>query len=325
MTILPQEGRSGMSRALTGGDPDAVRDQAHHDGAFSDADFNRVTALIHRETGILITHAKKSMLVSRLSRRLRHHGLASFSDYVALLEGRNGHAERHALVSAVTTNVTSFFREPHHFETLAALAPPLIQRARAGGRVRIWSAGCSTGQEPYSIAATLMAIAPDVTQLDLRILATDIDPVVIETARAGLYERDLLGERPPSQLLRFLQEGPQRTTVSMAASLRSLIRFEVLNLLEPWPFHGQFDIVFCRNVVIYFDVETRLTLWTRFAGRIPQGGTLFIGHSERMDPRLDGHFAAAGVTQYRRTALGLSDPASATSSRNAEGKAPKCP
>ncbi|MGP9806152.1 CheR family methyltransferase [Paracoccus sp. NSM] len=321
MTNLPQPGRSGDTRLVTGAVPDVARDRSPAEGALSDADFDRVTALIHRETGILITHAKKSMLVSRLSRRLRHHGLASFSDYVALLEGRSGGAERQALVSAVTTNVTSFFREPHHFEALAALAPELIARARAGGRVRLWSAGCSTGQEPYSIAATLMAIAPDIAQLDLRILATDIDPVVIETARAGLYERDLLGERPPGQLLRFLQEGAERNLVSIAGPLRSLIRFEVLNLLEPWPFHGQFDVIFCRNVVIYFDVETRLTLWTRFASRLPQGGTLFIGHSERMDRQLDGLFSPAGVTQYRRTALGLSDP----SSRNAEGKAPKCP
>ena len=323
MTTLPEAGRPLGAPAT--GDGRGLDRPGAIEAAFTDADFGTVAALIHRETGILITQAKKSMLVSRLSRRLRHHGLASFSDYVTLLEGRGGQAERRALISAVTTNVTSFFREPHHFEALAALAPDLIARARSGGRVRLWSAGCSTGQEAYSIAATLLSLAPEIAQLDLRVLATDIDPVVIETARAGIYDRELLGERTPEPLLRVLQEGPARNLVSMAAPVRSLIRFEVLNLLEPWPFHGQFDIVFCRNVVIYFDVETRLTLWTRFATRLPEGGTLFLGHSERMDPRLDPLFSPAGVTQYRRTAVPQSDPALPPTLKNAARKAPICP
>ena len=281
----------------------------------SDADFATVAALIHRETGILITAAKKSMLVSRLARRLRQIGLTSFSQYVRLLEGPEGLAERSALVSAVTTNVTSFFREPHHFKALAAIAPDLLARARSGGRVRIWSAGCSTGQEPYSIAALLLTVSPDFARYDVRILATDIDPTVIETARAGLYDRDLLGDAPPPDLARFVEGGPRAGQVKMAPALKDLIRFEVLNLLEPWPFQGQFDVIFCRNVVIYFDVETRLSLWTRFAGRLPEGATLFIGHSERMDPRLDTVFAPAGITQYRRTGAVLPDRNSQTHSR----------
>lgn len=275
--------------------------------AFSGSDFLTVTQLIHRETGILITPAKKSMLVSRLSRRLRSLGLTHFSDYVALLQGPTGAAERRALVSAVTTNVTGFFREPHHFRVLGEVGHELVVRARSGGRVRLWSAGCSTGQEAFSIAATLLAIAPDVARHDLRILATDIDPVVIEAARSGIFDRNALTDAPSDQMSRFLRDGPSPDQVSVSESLQELIRFEELNLLQPWPFHGYFDVIFCRNVVIYFDVETRLKLWARFAAHMPEGGQLFIGHSERMDPRLDPFFAVAGITQYRRTALRVAD------------------
>jgi chemotaxis protein methyltransferase CheR len=289
-------------------------------GVLSDADFVAVTGLIHRETGILITAAKKSMLVSRLSRRLRSLGLTCFSDYVALLHGPAGETERSALVSAVTTNVTGFFREPHHFRALSDVSRALVARARSGGRVRLWSAGCSTGQEAFSIAATLLSMEPDITRHDLRILATDIDPSVIETARAGIFDQKALGDKPPTQLLRYLRDGPGPGQVTISESLQDLVRFEELNLLQPWPFQGHFDVIFCRNVVIYFDVETRLTLWTRFAARMPEGGLLFIGHSERMDPRLEPFFAPAGVTQYRRTALRVADGSGNGDPKPAGGK-----
>lgn len=286
----------------------------------SDDDFLAMTRLIHRETGILITSAKKSMLVSRLSRRLRSLSLTSFSDYVALLDGQAGEAERRALVSAVTTNVTGFFREPHHFKALGEAGQELVARARSGGRVRLWSAGCSTGQEAFSMAASLLALAPDIARYDLRILATDIDPSVIETARAGVFERKALGDEPPRQLVRFLNDGPAPDQVVVSDSLQELIRFEELNLLQPWPFQGQFDVIFCRNVVIYFDVETRLSLWRRFAARMQEGGLLFIGHSERMDPRLDPFFAPAGVTQYRRTGLRVADGPAVAAPKSIAGR-----
>lgn len=273
----------------------------------SDAEFTTISARIHRETGIVIGHAKRSMLISRLAHRLRHLGLADFGAYTRLLDSPDGAAERRALVSAITTNVTQFFREPHHFHALAELAPALIQRAKAGGRVRLWSAGCSTGQEAYSIAATLIEKAPDIDRYDLRILATDIDGDVIERAKAGVYERHLLGDNPPPILRRYLEDGPSAGQVSMARKLGSLLRFDVLNLLEPWPFQGRFDVIFCRNVVIYFDAETRHDLWRRFAGRTVSDGMLFIGHSERMDTRLEPFFAPCGITQYRRTAMPVPD------------------
>lgn len=272
----------------------------------TDAQFAAITQRIHRDTGIVIGAAKRSMLISRLAHRLRHLGLPDFAAYTRLLDSPEGEGERHSLVSAITTNVTKFFREPHHFDALAELAPDLIARARAGGRVRIWSAGCSTGQEPYSIAATLLDRAPDIAQFDLRILATDIDPQVIETARNGIYDARGLGPETPPMMRRFLQDMPDGQ-VSVSPKLGALIRFETLNLLETWPFTGLFDIVFCRNVVIYFDADTRHALWRRFASRILPDGQMILGHSERMDPRLEPFFTPCGITRYRRTDRALTE------------------
>lgn len=283
----------------------ATRPRRGGDGTFdlSEAEFASISARIHRETGIVIGAAKRSMLISRLAHRLRHLGLADFGAYTRLLDSPDGEAERRALVSAITTNVTQFFREPHHFDALAELTPALIQRAKAGGRVRLWSAGCSTGQEAYSIAATLFEKAPDIDRYDLRILATDIDAQVIACAREGVYDKRLIGENPPAILRRHLEDRPDTEQVCMSQKLRTILRFEVLNLLDPWPFQGRFDVIFCRNVVIYFDAETRYDLWRRFAGRTVTDGLLFLGHSERMDMRLEPFFAPCGITQYRRTSL----------------------
>lgn len=267
----------------------------------SDADFATLAALIHRETGIVIGEAKRSMLISRLARRLRELRLQDFAAYTDLLASPEGEDERSALISAITTNVTGFFREPHHFDTLARLAPDLLARAKAGGRVRLWSAGCSTGQEACSIAATLLDAAPDIARHDVLILATDIDPKVIEQARSGRYERRLLGEAPPLALRRFAEDGPVPGQIRIVPALHDMIRFEVLNLLGPWPFQGSFDVIFCRNVLIYFDAETRCRLLQRLAARLRAEGTLFLGHSERLDGALEPYFAPMGWTEYRRT------------------------
>lgn len=279
------------------------RHSADQSLGLTDAEFTAMAHRIHRDTGIVIGEAKRNMLISRLAHRLHDLALPDFAAYMRLLDSPSGEEERRALISAITTNVTRFFREPHHFAALAEMAPDLARRARSGARIRLWSAGCSTGQEAYSIAATLLDHDPSLDRCDLRILATDIDPEVIKTARHGIYDRRSIGTEAPAALNRFLQGGPQTHQVSIAQKLRSLIRFETLNLLDPWPFHGQFDIVFCRNVVIYFDPETRHALWRRMASRIVVDGRLFLGHSERMDPRLDPLFAASGVTQYRRTGM----------------------
>jgi chemotaxis protein methyltransferase CheR len=269
--------------------------------AMSDADFEAFARVIHAQTGIVMNESKRSMLVSRLSRRLRKLGLPDFAAYRRLLEAPGSDDERRELVSAITTNVTSFFREPVHFEALRALAPALAERTRHGQRVRIWSAGCSSGEEPYSIAMTLKEYWPDVGNADMRILATDIDPEMVAKARNGVFARPTNAPANAPILQKYMTSQNGDGSFAATADLKSLLRFEELNLLGPWPFDGMFDVIFCRNVVIYFDAETRLRLWRRFAERLHPGGTLFVGHSERVDAALERLLEPSGVTQYRRT------------------------
>lgn len=270
--------------------------------AMSDADFDALSRLIHAQTGIVLNASKRSMLVSRLSRRLRELGLPDFAAYRRLIERDGPAEERRALISAITTNVTGFFREPGHFEALGRLVPELAARGRRGDRIRIWSAGCASGEEAYSIAMVLAQSWPGLEAADIRILATDIDPEMVETARRGTYDPARLGPDAPPMLKRHGVLRNNAETFEVDPALKRLIRFEELNLLGPWPFSGMFDVIFCRNVVIYFDAETRLGLWKRFAERLRPGGTLFIGHSERVDAALESLLEPAGVTQYRRTA-----------------------
>lgn len=278
----------------------------------TDADFAAFARLIHAQTGIVIGDAKRSMLVSRLSRRLRKLGLADFSSYRDLLERPDSDTERRELVSVITTNVTSFFREPVHFDRLRDTIPDLAARARAGHRIRMWSAGCSSGEEPYSIAMTLREHWRDLSGVDLRILATDIDPEMVAHARRGVYSAQQVGDDPPELLRRHMSRSPDGTDFVIDPALREHLRFEELNLIGPWPFSGSFDVIFCRNVVIYFDAPTRRTLWRRFAERLRPGGTLFIGHSERVDADLETVLQPDGVTQYRRTDAALGPPVPAT-------------
>lgn len=275
----------------------------------SEADFAAFARIVHAETGIVLTEAKRSLLVSRLARRLRHLGLQDFAAYRTLLESSGAEEERRALISAITTNVTSFFREPRHFETLAGLVPGFVARARRGERIRIWSAGCATGQEPYTIATVLLDVWPEAPRFDVRILATDIDPQAVAQARGGVYDARLVGADAPAALRRQIETGPRAGTVAIAPAPRTLIRFEELNLLGPWPFKGQFDVIFCRNVVIYFDAVTRRRLWERFAERLRPGGLLCIGHSERIDACLEPLLVPEGITQYRRTDRAAPPPA----------------
>jgi len=259
-------------------------------------DFRDIAQLLYADSGIHLQEAKATLVYSRLAKRLRKLGLASFSDYRALLHGPDGEGERPALLSALTTNVTRFFREPHHFDDLRRQVKlVLAPAARAGGRVRLWSAGCSLGHEPYSIAMSLLAELPEATELDVRILATDIDPQVIDRARAATYSREDVEPVPADLAARWLTKDGDQVRVSDAA--RKLVSFGVLNLHATWPMKGAFDVIFCRNVAIYFDDETQARLWSRFAERLTPQGRLYIGHSERAEtPSL----ITDGLTVYRR-------------------------
>lgn len=278
---------------------------------FTDADFAAIARLARQDFGLHLTGAKKDLVYSRLTRRLRLLGLRDFHNYCQILESPNGAAERIEMLSALTTNVSSFFREAHHFTSLRdTVLPPLIAAARHGGRVRLWSAGCSAGQEPYSLALTILQLCPDANRFDIRILATDVDPVILARAAAGIYAADEVKSLSDGLQTRYLQQVPDDPKhFAIAATPRALIRFGTLNLMNDWPMRGPFEVIFCRNVAIYFDKNTQDRLWTRFADLLPPEGHLFIGHSERVAGTAALQFAPAGVTTYRKTAAAADDAA----------------
>lgn len=262
------------------------------------AELAAIAAILHDSAGIVISPGKASMVQSRLARRLRLLGLPDFASYIALVRSSAGLEERRNMISALTTNVTHFFREQHHFDMLRqSVLPPLLARARAGERVRIWSAGCSSGQEAYSIAMVIAGMAGDLSQLDLRILATDIDPNMIAQGHLAIYDPGLLADLPIPLRRRFFEPVPQGERV--VGSLRRLVSFRELNLHDRWPMRGQFDVIFCRNVVIYFDAPSQDRLWPRFEQALAPGGWLFVGHSERVPPHPDSMLKNAGITTYR--------------------------
>jgi len=268
------------------------------DARFTDADFAVIARRAQADFGLHLPGSKKDLVYSRLAKRLRQLGLHDFRDYCGLLEGPGGAEERVYMLSALTTNVTHFFREAHHFQMLrATVLPPLVKAAREKGRVRVWSAGCSAGQEPYSLAFTVLDLCPEAPKLDLRILATDVDPEILARAEAGRYPTEEVKALTDSAR-RQVDLGPDGFSVGAAA--RSLVRFGELNLMLDWPMRGTFDIIFCRNVAIYFDKATQARLWHRFSGLLAPGGHLFIGHSERISGPAETVFRSVGVTAYQK-------------------------
>ncbi len=266
----------------------------------SPSEFARIADIARRVAGLSLSPAKNAMISVRIARRLRATGQPDFAGYVAFLESRAGSDELRMLISALTTNVSHFFREEHHFRTLEDdLASRLVPAARSGRRVRIWSAGCATGQEPYSIAIAVLRRFPDAASHDLRILATDIDETALARAIAGRFTRRQLEGVPEPDIRRHFRN-VHGEEMEAGADLRALIRFRPLNLIGDWPFQGVFDVVFCRNVVIYFDTATQAALWPRLHRVLAPGGLLFIGHSERLDPATAQGFDSIGVTSYRR-------------------------
>ena len=285
--------------------PGAARPDSIVEGefAFRAEDFRRIAAILHADAGIFLPETKSTLVYSRLVKRLRLLGIGSFRDYCAFLDESSGADERQQMMAALTTNVTRFFREPHHFEHLkTAVLPPLLAAAKRGGRVRIWSAGCSRGHEPYSMAMTVLSLMPDAADRDVRILATDIDPNVVEEGRAGVYDRAALEGTPPAALTRFFRQDGARGNAALFSAtddMRRLVTFRELNLIGTWPMAGMFDVVFCRNVVIYFDEATQARVWARFSEKLVPGGTLCIGHSERLSGPAQGRFTNVGITTYR--------------------------
>jgi chemotaxis protein methyltransferase CheR len=267
-------------------------------------DMRQIAAMLHADAGIYLTEAKATLVYSRLSKRLRALGLESFRDYCALIASREGLDERQKMLAALTTNVTNFYREPHHFEHLArTVLPPLLDAARRGGRVRLWSAACSNGAEPYTIALTILSLLPEAAAYDIRILATDIDANMVAAGHQGVYSEAALRPVPADLRRRWfvpVRSGGAARDWAVADELRQLVAFRELNLIAPaWPMKGRFQAIFCRNVVIYFEEATQGRIWSRFVPLLTEGGHLYIGHSERVSGPAAADFQPAGITTYR--------------------------
>jgi len=247
------------------------------DFEFSTQDFERVRKLIYERAGISLSAAKQEMVYNRLARRLRATGHKSFRDYLAMLEKGDG-PEWEAFTNSLTTNLTSFFREIHHFPILADLA----EKRKSAGGIMLWSAACSTGEEPYSMAMTMVDLFGTFTP-PVRILATDLDTNVLATAQSGIYPMEKLSKLSPEKLKKFFVRGTgaEEGSARVRDELRSIVTFRQINLLDKaWPVRGPFDAIFCRNVMIYFDRQTQRNVLEKFAPLLRSDGLLFTGHSE---------------------------------------------
>jgi len=250
---------------------------------FSTDDYAFLSRLLKEKTGIDLGPSKQNMVYARLAKRLRKLHIPSFRAYCDFIAGPDGVDELGATLNALTTTLTKFFRENHHFEHLGDQALTEI-RARAntqGKRLRIWSAGCSSGEEPYSIAITLRRAMPDLAQWDAKILATDIDTEMVRRGTEGVYNAEAL-EGMPIDISSKCFEPHSAGKVRVKAEIRQMISFKHLNLMAQWPMKGPFDLIFCRNVVIYFDKDTQRVLFDRYANLLVPGGFLYIGHSENL-------------------------------------------
>lgn len=275
-----------------------ARPQTAEVAALSEAAYARISSLAKAEAGLVLPASKITMVQSRLRHRMTALGLAAYDEYADFVASKDGETERRHMISALTTNVSHFFRENHHFEIFRDQAiPALSAKAKDGLPVRIWSAGCSSGQEPYSIAMLLHSIAPDLAARDTLILATDIDPNILKKAEAGEYSEQQIAGIPQDLRKKYLRQSNQGFTVD--PSIKRLVRFRELNLLREWPMKSRFDVIFCRNVVIYFDAETQDTLWPRFQNALSPQGWFFLGHSERISDASASQFTSVGMTAYR--------------------------
>lgn len=271
--------------------------------AFSEADFSRLRDFIRRHAGITIAPHKVDMVYGRVSRRLRTLGISRVSDYVTFLESPEGRDEIQHAVNALTTNLTRFYRENHHFTTLQHELERLKgahqgHGALAARRLRLWSAGCSTGEEAYSMAMTVAAHFGPMHGWDVKVLGTDIDTSVLDRARAAVYSAAEVEPLPPYAKAYLQDVGGGKLLVR--DDIRQMVTFNHLNLLDRWPMKGPFDVIFCRNVTIYFEREVQADLFRRFSDLLVPGGLLFIGHSEYLRDA-ESRFTPLGGTAYRRT------------------------
>ena len=266
-----------------------------------DKEFSLLREVVFKESGINLTERKKALMHSRLMKRLRELNIDNYKMYYEYLNN-NYQEEIINLINCITTNKTDFFREPKHFNFLGEVAFPALEK-RNKNKVRIWSAGCSTGEEPYSIAITFAEYFKNKHMPDVKILATDIDTNVLEKAMSGIYKEENLEEVDNSILKRhFLTgRGENRGLFVIKESIKNMISFRRLNLLaEAYPMKGLFDIIFCRNVIIYFDKETKDEVINKFYNYLTDDGYFFAGHSESLS-NYSGKYFLIGNTIYGKT------------------------
>ncbi|HEC59615.1 MAG TPA: protein-glutamate O-methyltransferase CheR [Methylophaga sp.] len=268
---------------------------------FTDDDFERIRLFVSAHTGIVLTEKKKDMVYGRLSKRIRHGHFDSFSAFIDALDAGD-EVEQEFMINAITTNLTAFFREKHHFEFLKnTVIPQLVKLKGNKKHLRIWSAGCSTGEEPYSIAIALKEALPDFDDWDVKILATDLDANVVAHGKAGIYRSDRIDGLDEKRIKRWFRRGTGNNAelVKISPELQKMITFKRLNLLQEWPMSRPFDLMFCRNVVIYFDKNTQRILFDRYADILADDAYLFIGHSETLF-KVSTRFDSLGQTIYQK-------------------------
>lgn len=266
-----------------------------------DEGFLALSSLAYSEAGLVLAPSKSAMIQSRLRHRLKLLNLNDLSAYCEYVESPVGQSEKQFMISALTTNVSSFFREPHHFDLVDhSFLSGLLEKQRKGKKIRIWSAGCSNGQEPYSLAIHILKICPELARNDLRILATDIDHSVLSFAKAGTYDIHQLDGVDDETLRTYFRESvhAERISYHVLDEVSKIISFKKLNLIDDWPMTEKYDLVFCRNVVIYFDTQTQDSLWSKFYDLMKTDGIVCVGHSERIS---HPGFEAIGPTAYRKT------------------------
>jgi chemotaxis protein methyltransferase CheR len=253
----------------------------------SDHDFNQVRDVVHELAGINLNEGKKELVVARLSKRIRQLGMKSVGQYLEYVQEERTQKELITMLDALSTNLTSFWRESQHFEYLAKeTVPRIVERARTSDdfRIRAWSAGCSTGEEPYSLIMQVLAHLDRAIRYDFKLLATDLSTRVLGIAREGVYSAERVKPLPNDLRSRFIVSEPSDNGkfYRVTDEVKTHASFARLNLMESWPMHGPMDFIFCRNVMIYFDKPTQGRLVRRFFDLLRPGGTLYIGHSESL-------------------------------------------
>ncbi len=291
-----------MERVLNSSEAVSSRQEKH---TLTDKEFRFLCQLVYKSSGIVLDERKREMVYRRLMRRTRELKVASFTEYCQLLKD-NHNAEVDNFINAITTNLTSFFREKHHFDYLEQEFLPSVlnkhRRSDDSKRLRIWSAACSTGEEPYSIAISLLSVLGNNSRSwDAKILATDIDSNVVATAQSGVYVDDRISDLDKTLAQKWFVKGTGNNEgfIRTHQNLQDIITFKQLNILHDWPMSGPFDVIFCRNVMIYFDKETQNRLLPRFYDILTPGGILFLGHSESIQ-KDSINFEFKGKTIFRK-------------------------